>query len=117
MNQQRPPKVFLPQMPSTFDKETGIWVPKFSFDPARVFGEIVELLPPGANRAATGQLKTALRERINKEVQEGDYFIPVGDPSVILISGIYISRVLGGKINLLRYDNRTTTYIPMEIIL
>lgn len=113
---KRPPKVYVPQLPCTFDKTAELWVPKISIDKARSFGEVDILLPPGANRAAVGQLAVAIREKL-VDVQEGDFLLPTGDPALIAMASIYMARRLGSKINLLKWDNRLGEYIPMEIAL
>lgn len=116
MKIERRPKVFVPQVPSTFSPSTGVWVPKISIQKASAWGDIEILLPPGANRAAVGQLAISIREKL-KDAQDGDFLLPTGDPSIIAIASIYISRCLGGKINLLKWDNRSGDYTPMEIAL
>lgn len=116
MQIQRRAKVYVPQVPSTFNKEASVWVPKISIEQAAVWGDLEILLPPGANRAAVGQLVISLREKM-KCAQEGDYLLPTGDPALIAMASIYLSRALGGKINLLKWDNRLGDYTPMEISL
>ena len=117
MNQQaRQPKVFVPQVPSTFDKASELWVPKISLDQAKKFGTIEVLLPPGANRAAIGQIAISMRERL-KDVEEQDYLLPTGDPALIAVASIYLARRSGGKLRLLKWDNRLGDYTPMEICL
>lgn len=116
MNATRRTKVFVPQVPSTFNKDAGVWVPKISVEKAAIYGDLEVLLPPGANRAAIGQLAIAMRERL-KDAQEGDYLLPTGDPALIALASIYMARILGNKINLLKWDNRLGDYTPMEISL
>ena len=112
-DQQRPTKVYVPQVPSTLDTLTGIWVPKISLDKAKRFGEIEVLLQPGANRAAVGQIAVAMRDML-KDARPGDFLVPTGDPALIAIASIYLSRV-DGVLRLLKWDNRTSDYTPMEI--
>ncbi len=108
-------KVYVPQVPSTFNKEASVWVPKISIDQAAAWGDVEVLLPPGANRAAVGQLAISMREKIAADAREGDYLLPTGDPALIALASIYLSRALGGKIRLLKWDNRLGDYTPMEI--
>lgn len=110
---QRPPKVFVPQVPSTLDVETGIWVPKISLEKAKRFGDIEVLMKPGANRAAVGQIAVVMRELL-QDAQPGDFLVPTGDPALIAIASIYLSRK-DGHLRLLKWDNRTSDYTPMEI--
>lgn len=114
MQTTRRAKVYVPQVPSTFNVDAGVWVPKISISKAEPFGDVEVLLPPGANRAAVGQLAISMREKL-KDALPGDYLLPTGDPALIAIASIYISRAIGFKINLLKWDNRAGVYIPMEI--
>lgn len=111
--QQRPAKVYVPQVPSTLDVATGLWIPKISLEKAKRFGEIEVLLQPGANRAAVGQIAVAMRDLL-KDARPGDYLVPTGDPALIAIASIYLSRQ-DGILRLLKWDNRTSDYTPMEI--
>ena len=110
----RKPIIYVPQMPATFDKASGLWVPKISIDQAKRFGDVLEILPPGANRSAVGQLAIVMREKL-RDAQPGDFLLPTGDPALISLASIYLSRRLDGKLRLLKWDNRLTDYIPMEI--
>lgn len=110
----RKPIVFVPQIPSTFDASVGLWIPKISVDKAKAYGDISELMPPGANRSAIGQIAIVMRDKLSDAI-EGDWLLPTGDPALISLASIYLSRRCGGTLKLLKWDNRQSDYIPMEI--
>lgn len=115
-NAPRKPMVFVPQVPSTYEKLTNMWIPKISLLSAARFGTLTVLLPPGANRAAVGQIAIAMREGL-KDALPGDYLLPTGDPALIALASIYLARRTGQEFRLLKWDNRANDYIPMEITL
>lgn len=44
----------------------------------------------------------------------GDYILPLGDPTLILIAGFCLARMGYKSISLLRWDAKTRTYHPIR---
>jgi len=107
-------KCFAPQIPSRFDRGSGLWVPTINMAPAREHGELIELLPPEASRMSIAPLMAALRERMDNEFNDGDYMIAVGDPSIIAAACIIAARKSGGIMRILRWDRQTSSYMLVE---
>lgn len=108
-------KVFIPQIPSRFDSTgTRLWIPTINIQPAQQFGELVECLPPNANRLHTAPLVAALREKM-ADITADDYIVAVGDPSLIAAAACIMSRKTGGTVRMLKWDRISSAYIPVEL--
>lgn len=107
------PKVYAPQVPSKYDPATKLWVPSINLDPANMYGEVVVMLPPNANRLHINPLMVALREQM-KDFTDEDYVIAVGDPSLIAAAACLAVRKTNGLLRILKWDRMSSTYIPVE---
>lgn len=107
-------RVYVPQQPSRFDQATRLWIPTINLDSAKSFGDVVVMLPPNANRLHTAPLIAALKEQMN-DLNEHDYIVAVGDPSLIAAAACIASRKTGGLLRMLKWDRMSSTYIPVEI--
>jgi hypothetical protein len=107
-------KVYAPQVPSKYDPATKLWVPTINLDPANMFGEIVVMLPPNANRLHINPLIVALREQM-KDFNDKDYIVAVGDPSLIAAASCIAVRKTNGLLKILKWDRQTGSYIPVEV--
>lgn len=108
------PKVYAPQVPSKFDPGTKLWVPSINLEPAKLYGELVVMLPPNANRLHINPLVVALREQM-KDFTNDDYIVAVGDPSLIAAASCIATRKTGGFLRILKWDRLTGSYIPVEV--
>lgn len=106
-------KVYAPQVPSKYDAATKLWVPSINLEPARLFGELVVMLPPNANRLHINPLVVALREQM-KDFGPDDYVIAVGDPSLIAAASCIATKKTGGLLRILKWDRQSSSYIPVE---
>lgn len=107
-------KVYVPQQPSRFDAATRLWIPTVNLDPAKVYGEVVVMLPPNANRLHTAPLIVALREQMAAYTTE-DYIVAVGDPSLIAAAACIATGKTRGLLRMLKWDRMASSYIPVEI--
>lgn len=107
-------RVYVPQQPSRFDQATRLWIPTINLDSAKAFGDVTVMLPPNANRLHTAPLIAALKEQMN-DLNEHDYIVAVGDPSLIAAAACIASRKTGGLLRMLKWDRMSSTYIPVEI--
>jgi hypothetical protein len=107
------PKVYAPQVPSKYDPATKLWVPSINLDPANMYGEVVVMLPPNANRLHINPLMVALREQM-KDFTDEDYVIAVGDPSLIAAAACLAVKKTNGLLRILKWDRMSSSYIPVE---
>jgi hypothetical protein len=109
-----PPRVFVPQVPSRFDRTNRIWLPTVNLQAAERYGEVITILPPNANRAAIAPLVDAMRSRLQDFTSE-DWLVAVGDPSLIAAASCIAAKNAGGTLNLLKWDKLVSDYIPVKI--
>jgi hypothetical protein len=107
-------KVYVPQQPSRYDAATRLWIPTINLDPAKIYGEVVVMLPPNANRLHTAPLIAALKEQM-AQFGSDDYIVAVGDPSIIAAASCIAVRKTGGRLRILKWDRMSSNYIPVEI--
>lgn len=109
------PRVFVPQVPSRYDREKAEWRPTISLRPAERFGEVVVLLPPQASRAHALPNVIAMREQLRAARPE-DWLVGVGDPTLIAAAATMIMRFAGGNaLRMLKWDRLAGDYVEMEI--
>lgn len=108
------PRVFIPQVPSRYDRGISSWVPTVNLEPAKAFGELEVLLPPEAGRMPTEDLR-ALLERGLATLTPKDWFLTTGDPVVMGIAMVIAARRLNGLLRILRWDRQSRTYEPVEV--
>lgn len=105
--------VFAPMQPAKHDALTGLWIPTINLEQSRKFGELVVLLPPGANRLHTGPLVAALIEGM-KDFSKDDFLIAVGDPTLIAACAC-IAHQKCGMLRILKWDRMSSDYISVEV--
>lgn len=108
------PKVFVPQIPSRFDRGMREWVPTVDMSGAERFGELIVALPPEANRLHIAPIVAAMKEKMADFGPE-DYIVAVGDPSLIAAASVIAARRNGGLLRLLKWDRITSSYNSVEI--
>jgi hypothetical protein len=107
-------KVFVPQEPSKFDHGLGLRVPIVDLSPAKVFGELVYLLPSNISPTIMAPIVLALKEKLKHFQPELDFLIAVGDPTFIAVaSGIVLAR--HESMNMLKWDKRSKSYNVINI--
>lgn len=109
------PRVFAPQVPARYDTATRLWVPTMNLDPAKKHGELITILPPGANRLHTSPLVAAMREKMS-DFQPEDILIAVGDPTLIAAGAMIAMRRVGGHpVKMLKWDRMAGDYLLVEV--
>lgn len=114
MNNKQP-RVFVPQLPSRFDRATNLWIPSINIAPAEEHGVLVTLLPPNANRMHTAPLVAAMREKM-EDFNENDSVVAVGDPALIMAAGIIAASKTGGEVNVLKWDKLSSQYLRVKLV-
>jgi hypothetical protein len=106
-------RIFIPQQPSRFDVDSGIWVPTHNIDAAKKYGDFIIMLHPAATRVAFAALVDVLKEKMVDYGPE-DYLLALGDPSLIAAAAIIAYQRSGG-LRLLKWDRKTFDYIEVSI--
>jgi len=105
-------KVFIPQLPTRFDKATNTRVPSIDTNPAAAFGELVTMYDSAVTK---GEAITDLREN-GVAIGPDDYIMAVGD--ITLLVAVTMAAVKrNGKATLLRWSNAQNNYFVEEVIL
>lgn len=108
------PKVFIPQMPSRFDHSTNLWIPTVNIAPAKRFGELQIILPPGASRTSMQLCVRALEDALEDFGGE-DVLVALGDPTLYAIAAAIVARKTGGLMRMLKWDRILGDYILVEV--
>jgi len=107
-------KVFILQEVMRRDKVTGRTTPAHDFAPAAVYGEIVFVIDAQSRPSIIGRTLANQLKDVLKDFTEGDYLLPVGDPSMILVAGAILGK-MHKTFNVLQWERRQRAYIAMEI--
>lgn len=108
------PKIYVPQLPSRRDSGTNSWVPTINLEPARLFGDIVVVLPPEASRLPISKIKPLLEEAMSDYSKE-DCVLALGDPTVYAVAACIAMRKAGGLLRMLKWDRLSSSYNLVEI--
>lgn len=108
------PRVFVVQQPMKMTA-TG-WQPIFDLSTAAAFGSLkFILLKPGnifVDRLAVviDHMRSVLHD-----FGEEDFLLPTGEPLAIALAAIFASKANGGRMKLLKWDNRAQRYHTVQI--
>lgn len=98
-------KVFIPQVPTRFDKATGARVPSIDLNPAAEFGEMVEMSSSGN----IAEVSSAIRD-----MMPGDMILATGD-IILVAAAIAKASQRFGAISVLRWDKKRRQYTIEEV--
>jgi hypothetical protein len=110
------PRLYAPQEPLIKNMETQLWEPNRRIDltPAKRFGEITFVWPPGSAIWASYHVRNKALE-IAKQYNDGeDFVINLGSPSLIGILCWAIGNV-GKELRVLEWDRRINDYVPIYV--
>lgn len=107
------PRVFIPQLIEKWDHTAERFVPAFDFTSAASYGTLTTILEREDNPLFLARITSKIREAL-KTFAEDDYFVAVGDPSVIAIcAGLILRR--SNNLKLLKWDKKLARYIVLDI--
>lgn len=108
-------RVFVVQRPAYFDRVRRGWVNKYDLTPAAEHGELKFLLPPG--NIYRDKLEGALMHlgQALEDYGPDDHILAIGDPVAIAAAVMVASAKTGGRISLLKFNKRTTSYEAFEV--
>lgn len=86
-------------------------MPNYDISPAKEFGEIVVILPPGNYNFSVDIFAGEIYDRF-RDLTEDDYLLLIGDPTYIaLVAAIAFEHV--HVLNLLKWDRIKGEYLPI----
>ena len=89
-------------------------VPKFNVLPARKYGELELMLPPGQITLSAGPTVNRLKHKL-RNFTDMDYLLLIGDPLAIGLAVAIASNANRGKARLLKWDRQEKQYYPLNI--
>ena len=108
-------KVFITQVPSRRDPETGSIVPTVNIAPAAEHGEVVVMMPPRAPFFNTKDLVDQMWKHLKDyDYEAGDSLIAMGDPSVIAVACAILGKE-HKKFIVLKWDRNVGRYLAAHI--
>ncbi len=107
------PRVFIPQATMKWDQAAERFVPAFNFTSAASFGTLTPILDKDDNPLFLARITAKIKAALN-DFNESDYFVAVGDPSVIAICAGFILR-RSRTLKLLKWDRKLARYIVLDI--
>lgn len=79
------------------------------------YGELVFLLPRGANVTYSAQPVARQLRHLLRDATPADALLPTGDPVAIMVAGAVMAARLGGHLRVLKYDRQERRYFPVEV--
>ena len=109
----RVPKVFLPKVVEKFDVSAARYKPAYDFSVAAQYGMLTEILTKDDDVNFLSSHIPKIREAL-ADYQADDFFIAVGDPSLIAVcAGIILRKHPSMK--MLKWDRKMHVYFIVEI--
>jgi hypothetical protein len=103
-------KVYIPQLPTRFDRATSTRIPCFNLNPASEYGELVTVTETHEN--LTDAIATV--RGAAKKIESDDYILAIGN---VILLAVMIAEALkyNSVITLLRWDRVREEYSKEEI--
>ena len=89
-------------------------VPTFNVLPARKYGELELMLPPGQITLSAGPTVHRLKHKL-RNFTDMDYLLLIGDPLAIGLAVAIASNANRGKARLLKWDRQEKQYYPLNV--
>lgn len=109
-------KVFIPHNVTRHNPAVNRRVPAFDFSDAATHGTLITILPDSADLFQTQERLMDIRNVIRSQMEVGDFFLPVGDPSIIALCSAVIAEETG-QLRILKFDKKLQRYIKLEAFL
>lgn len=108
-------RVFGVQRPTYYDRAKKGWVNKYDLGPAKEFGSLSFMLPPGNIFQKRLDEAIELMEKALADFTKDDYLLMLGDPVAIAIAAMITSRNTGGEVRALKFDRHSGKYVEYNI--
>lgn len=105
--------VYVIQNHASYDKRTGLMVPRYDLSPAEQFGTLEFLLSPVTVPSAPERVIDTLREKLQNYCDD-DYLLLIGNPCFIAFAAALAADVNEGRINLLQYNGSRKQYYVVK---
>jgi hypothetical protein len=103
------PRVYVIQNTHRLNRDTHTLEPKYDFDEAKQFGDVVFLLSPMAKPHDPTVIKE-LREKL-RDITTHDYLLLVGNPSLIGFACAVAADATDGRLKVLQWDGKNKAYV------
>lgn len=103
--------VYVVQCPKHKDAE-GNLVDKYNLEPAKVFGDLQELLTPYAKPFAPKVVIDELYQKLDN-FTDHDYILCIGNPILMSLAVTVATDINNGRVKLLQWHGHTEQYIPI----
>lgn len=110
-------KCYIINEPLRYDPREGVMVPMFDLCSAEQFGQLIYVLPRGANPPSEPEEVLPFIKEAMKRYKADDYIVAIGDVHLVAWAAALAAKVTGGSISLLKWDSRVTRYNPKRAIL
>lgn len=107
------PNVYIPQSVRRYDGQSQKLKPLFDFTQAANYGNLREVIDEFEDLLFIEKLTGKVKESL-AEFSAEDYLIAVGDPTLIAICAAVLFRKFD-RVNMLKWDRKTQTYLKVEI--
>jgi hypothetical protein len=107
------PRVFIPQIVEKYEVRSGRMRPAFDFSTATSFGTLTPILDKDDDPLFLARITPKIREAL-ADFNDEDYFVAVGDPSLIAICAALILR-RRKTMKMLKWDKKLVRYLTLEI--
>lgn len=109
------PRVFVVQEP--VKEADGGFRRAIDLSPARRFGELVFLLPPGRPPLDPEATLRVMRAKLHDYRADVDYLVTTGNPLLIAWASALAARAGGGQVTILYWQPRERSYDPINATL
>lgn len=109
------PVVFVTQVPTKRDRESGQLTPTVNIGPAGEHGTIEVMMPAQAAFYNTVDLVRDLRTKLKPyNFERGDSLLALGDPAILAVAGSVLAQWTS-KYRILKWDRQIGRYNAVEI--
>lgn len=107
-------KVYIVMEPMRRDRDTGRMVPCMDLTSAGAYGNIEVLLERRDITLSPGPMLECLRRKL-RTFSDNDYLLGVGDPGAMMAASMIASQMNRGKVNILKWDRKSSSYIELTL--
>lgn len=107
------PTVYVIQNHASYDKRTGLMVPRYDLSPAESFGKLVFLLSPVTVPNKPERAIAELRKKL-QTFSDDDYLLLIGNPCFIGWSCAIAADINDGKVSMLQYNGSQKKYYVVK---
>lgn len=107
-------KVFVVQNQHRWDKDKGVFTPKYDLSSAKSYGELVDLLTPTASPFNSEPVVRELREKL-AWFGDDDSLLLVGNPVLIGCAVAIAASVNQGRVAMLQWSGTDRRYVRVFV--